>query len=340
MNDEHTLSDALAQNGSFDAARADRMRAAALGLFDARLRKVDRWLMGYLCVATWLMILALFQFLHATATKPLLFYGLLMLIFFEITVLMKLWYWMMNTKIGILKTLKEMQLGSSGAGAAMPADQSESPISPLKGVSRFERRIWWAVMIAGAAAIGAVHGGAPLKTTDGSLAHDGVVTLAADGSGSAETNLSFTNGGIDTIRHFNFYAPEGCEVEFLDSNGEQLPFTISQPADSDHVRYDVDLRRWAWPGMRLNYMRLERGQHWVDEDQGVWTYAGDYSYGYDTVDFTQIVVLPPGSEVVSATPWPESVYTLGDRTAVRFKGVRGRNDRFKFTVQYHLPAGG
>ena len=340
MNDEDSLSNALAQNGSFDPDRATAVRATALASFDARLRKVDRWLMGYLCVATWLMILALFHFLHATATKPLLFYGLLMLIFFEITVLMKLWYWMMNTKIGILKTLKEMQLSPPGSGAATSAaDQSDSPISPLKGISRFERRIWWGVLIAGAAAIGAIKGAEPQWTTGGSLVHDGVVTLAADGSGSAETNLSFTNDGIDTVKHFNFYAPEGCEAKFLDGEGKELPFTISQPAESDHVRYDVDLRRWAWPGVRINYTRLEQGKQWAAEDQGVWTYASDYSYGYDTTDFIQTVVLPPGAEVVAATPWPATVYTLGDRSALRFEGVRGRNDRFKFSVQYRLPAG-
>ncbi len=340
MRDQDNLVNALAENGSFDPERAEAVRATALGFFDARLRKVDRWLMGYLCVATWLMVLALFQFLHATATKPLLFYGLLMLIFFEITVLMKLWYWMMNTKIGILKTLKEMQLSPSGTGTATSADESDSPISPLKGISRFERRIWWIALVAGTAAIGAVHGAAPQKTTGGSLVHDGVVTLAADGSGSAETGLSFTNDGIDTVKHFNFYALEGYEVKFLDGEGKELPFTISQPAKSDHVRYDVDLRRWAWPGMRLNYTRLEQGQQWATEDQGVWTYTNDYSYGYDTTDFVQTVVLPPGAEVVAATPWPATVYTLGDRTALRFEGVRGRNERFKFSVRFRLPTGG
>lgn len=340
MSDQDNLSDALAQNGSFDADRADAIRAAALASFDARLRKVDRWLMGYLCLCSWLFVFALFHFMHAASTKAFMFYGLLMLIFFEITVLMKLWYWMMNTKIGILKTLKEMQLGqASSSRAETSAAESESPIRPLTGISRTERRIWWVAIVIGAAAIGAIKGAEPSKSSGTSLVHDGVVTLATDGSGSAETHLSLTNNGVGTVEHINFYAPEGQDMSFLDGDGHELPTSTSHPADTDHVRYDIRLRHWIWPGTAGDYTRVANGKDWATQTDGLWTYTIDYMYGYDETDFTQTVVLPPGAEVVSATPWPAAVYTLADRTVLRLEGVRGRNERFKFSVQYRLPAG-
>lgn len=340
MNNQDNLSDALAQNGAFDAKRADQVRTAALASFDARLRKVDRWLMAYLCVLTWLFVLTLFYFVQATATKALLFYGLLMLIFFEGTVLMKLWYWMMNTKIGILKALKEMQLDQAAGRIETSTGGSESPLSPLKGISRTERRIWWIVMAVGGGVIGAFFSTQTSHRVSANLAHEGVITLAADGSGAARTMMTLTNKGLIAVRHLNFYAPEGNEVRFLDSAGNELPTASSKQQGGDHVRYDVNLRHWIWMGQRGDYTRVAKGKDWATQTDGLWTYTNDYMYGYDETDFTQTVVLPPGAEVTSAVPWPANVYTLGDRTAVRFEGVRGRNERFKFSVQYRLPAGG
>jgi hypothetical protein len=340
MNNEDSLSDALAKNGSFDAGRADEIRTQALSSFDASQRKVDRWLMGYLCLCSWLFVFAFFHFIHTASTKAFVFYGLLMLMFFETTILMKLWYWMMNNKISVLKALKELELGQASAAGAATTVESATLRGPLKGISRGERRVWWLVLAAGAGAIGAIKGAEPSQSTGTSLVHDGVVTLAADGSGAAETHFALTNDGVGAVEHFNFYAPEGYDVSFLDSDGHELPTTTSHPADTNHVRYDVSLRRWAWPGSQVDYTRVEKGDGWAKQTDGLWSYAGDYEYVDDTTRFTQTVTLPPTAAVVSATPWPATMYTLGDRTALRFEGVRGRNQRFKFSVQYRLPAGG
>jgi hypothetical protein len=340
MNNENNLSDALAKNGSFDASRANEIRAAALGSFDAKLRKVDRWLMVHMCLCCWLIVFTLFSLLHSTTTKSIVIYGLLLLIFFETTILMKLWYWMMNNKISVLKSLKEMQLGQTADGSGAGPGESDTLRGPLTGISRRERAVWWIVLAAGAGAIGAIKGSEVPWSYGNSLVHNGVVTLAADGSGSAETDLSVLNGGFDSLSHFSFHMPEGAKVRVLDSDGEELPLTISPSPQNGHVRYDVNLPFPVMPGRRLDFTRVATGEQWAKQDQGTWTYTSDDMYGYDTTDFTQTVVLPPGAEVVSATPWPATVFTLGDRTAVRFEAVRGRNDRFKFTVQYRLPAGG
>ena len=72
------------------------------------------------------------------------------------------------------------------------------------------------------------------------------------------------------------------------------------------------------------------------EEEGIWTHSGDLSYGFNTNEFSQTVVLPEGAEIVSIDPWPDNTFTVRNRPTVRFEGTRGHNDPFKYTVQYRL----
>jgi hypothetical protein len=340
---DDTLADALRQNGAFDPDKTEEVRRKALGAFEAKMRKVERYLWIYMCLCAWLFVFTLFHFMQSSTTKALLFYGLLMLIFFETTILMKLWYWIMNNKISVLKAIKQLELGGPAADDAdTPRGVKELQV-PLKGLSRRKRAAWWVVLIGGGALVGAVKGVEISGVDDawslspgGSLTSNGCVTLAADGSGSDVTEMSFIHQGTLATRGFNFHAPEGAILHFTDSHGRELPVVIL--SEHGRVRYDVSLLRPLMPGRRFSYTRTQECPKLATEQGGVWTYSADFSYGYDTNEFSQTVVLPEGAEIVSVKPWPVAKFTLKNRPSVRFEATRGHNDPFKYTIQYRFPA--
>jgi hypothetical protein len=340
MNNPDNLTEALAQNGAYDHEKAEELRTKMVGTFEAKMRKVERYLWVYMCLCCWLVVFTLFHFMQSSSTKALLFYGILMLVFFETIILMKLWYWIMNNKISVLKAIKQIELG--GAAAADGVLESGKALHGLlAGLSRRERAVWWIVLIAGGALLGAVKGAEIKGAIDpwdldagGTLTSAGCITLAPDGSGSAATEMSFVYEGTLARRGFNFHAPKSAKIRFTDGRGREMPFTTSP--QNGHVRYDVRLPRPVMPGRRFSYTRLSECPNSATEQRGVWTYSSDVGYGYDTNEISQAVVLPEGAEIVSVNPWPVFTFTLQGKPTVRFEATRGHNDPFKYTVQYRL----
>jgi len=339
MNNPDDLTKALARNGTHDSERAEELKAKMVGTFEAKMRKVERYLWVYMCIFCWLAVFAMGHFMQASSTKALLFYAILMLVFFETTVLMKLWYWIMNNKISVLKAIKQIELGHATTDDGCKKDKALH--GPLAGLGRLERVVWWVVLIAGAALIGGVKSAEVSGAVDpwdldsgGTLTSRGSITLAPDGSGLGETEMSFVHEGALARRGFQYHAPRSTTINFTYGRGQEMPFTTS--AQNGHVRYDVHLPRPIMPGRRFSHTRSSECPNSATEKGGVWTHVTDFSYGYDTNEFSQTVVLPEGAEIVSAKPWPVAKFTLGNKQIVRFEAIRGRNDPFKYTVQYRL----
>ena len=340
MSSPNDLREALAQNGAYDPEQAEQLRNKTVGTFKAKMRKVERYLWVYICLCCWLVVFTLFHFMQSSTTKALLFYGILMLVFFETTILMKLWYWIMNNKISVLKAIKQIELGGAEITTEGP-ERGNVPLGPLAGLSRRERAVWWVVLITGGVLVGAVKGpevsdavGAWDLDQGGTLTSEGYITLAPDGGGWAVTEMSLVHEGVLALRGFSFHAPKSTKIRFTDGRGREMPFTTSP--QNGHVRYDVRLLRPVMPGRRFSYTRLSECPSSATEEGGVWTYSADLSYGYDTNEFSQTVVLPEGAQIVSLNPWPVAKFTLSNRPTVRFEATRGHNDPFKYTVQYRL----
>jgi RNA polymerase sigma-70 factor (ECF subfamily) len=87
---------------------------------------------------------------------------------------------------------------------------------------------------------------------------------------------------------------------------------------------------------RFSYSTAEHSTNAAVETNGVWTHSADLQHGYDTNEFSRTVVLPAGAEVLSVDPWPANSFTLLDKPAIRFAGVRGPNEPFKYKVTYRI----
>jgi hypothetical protein len=49
-----------------------------VGTFEAKMRKVERYLWVSMCLCCWLVVFTLFHFMQSSSTKALLFHGIWM----------------------------------------------------------------------------------------------------------------------------------------------------------------------------------------------------------------------------------------------------------------------
>ena len=110
---EKTIRTTLSDTDKFDAAKAKTLRKETVQMFEDKLKKVYRyaWLYLIICVAaggvagacfgvsaslgsTWGMIASAVIFLGAGQSM----------------VTIKLWYWIMNNKLNVLREIKQLQL--------------------------------------------------------------------------------------------------------------------------------------------------------------------------------------------------------------------------------------
>jgi len=115
MNEfEKTIQVTLSQTGKFDAGKAETLRKEMVQMFEGKLKKVKLWTWAFLLIDG--IIIAggisslLVNLLITKNTNAMIISAVVVLIAHEGTVLIKLWYWVLNTKYGVLKELKQLQL--------------------------------------------------------------------------------------------------------------------------------------------------------------------------------------------------------------------------------------
>ena len=342
MSNPDDLTKALAKNGDYEPEKAEELRKKMVGTFKATTRYVERALLGRSCLYAWLGVFAAAHFMQSSATKALLFYGFLTLVFLICLLHAKTWYLVAITKVGVLKAISQLELGGPAAvDPNTPLEHEEVQLPFVDGLPRWERRVWWWAIVCGGFLILVVKGFDVQGVEDpwdlgrgGSLTSEGCVTLAADGSGSEVTEMSFVDPGTPTRMGLNYVAPEGAVLRFTDSHGNELPAeTFSEQGGIRHV---VRFPSRVMSGRRFSYTRTQEYAESAAEKDGVWTHSAEFSYAYDTNEFSQTVVLPEGAEIVSVQPWPVAKFTLNDRVTVHFEATRGHNDPFNYAVQYRL----
>lgn len=341
---ENELKRSLAENGSFDPAKAEEVKRKAVAALNARMRRAERlfWVVFLLCV--YVLCCAVVSFRYVSGTKELIWLAMLALVMYESTVLMKLWYWTVNTKISVLKEIKQLRLELSAATNQEPSMWGRGLEEPARSLSRWERIAWWIVLIVVLFASGLVETyfwriGRPKlirPTVAQTLTSEGCLTLEADGSGSEVKEISTVHGGINARESVVAFAPAGAVLRFTDARGQELPFTTSP--HEGRVRYDVKTTRPVLPGQRFSFTLVQKRPDYATQEGGVWTCSDKCEYDYATSELAETVILPVGAEIVSVNPWPVAKFTLTGRPTVRFEARRGYRERFNYTIQYRLPS--
>jgi hypothetical protein len=98
--------------GAPDAERTVGLREEVISMYDERLKKVERrtrlWI--WITVAESLVGCILLTIGLALSVKVLIVGVMLILGGIQFQVLVKLWYWMMNTKLNVLKEIQDLRL--------------------------------------------------------------------------------------------------------------------------------------------------------------------------------------------------------------------------------------
>lgn len=112
MNDEvdKLLQDALSSEAQYDPARAERVKNEVARMYERKLRNWSYLTWAYLAIGVVGMMIAIDIYILTSNLKLLIACAAMFLLCYEGTVLMKLWYWQMDTKLGILKELADLRL--------------------------------------------------------------------------------------------------------------------------------------------------------------------------------------------------------------------------------------
>ena len=330
---------ALAENGSFDHERAAKKRQMVVAAFSAKMKRVERhvWFWGILCKCV--AIFAVMQMLQSTSTKGIIMNAIVAVFLFEVVIMYKLWYWIINNKLSVLKEIKQLRAEAPGATDPAASTGLEAIVDePIQGLPRWERRLWWYVHLVCVVTVILVKSRdlQPVVVRGETMVHDGYVTLASDGSGTTVTRTSSPNQGVVPAVSFPFDVSSGATVRWVDQHGRELPVTVSTEDGRD--RYTVGLIDPALPGERLTYKRISETPGLASKEGDIWTCRADWSFGPQSYRYNETVMLPEGAEIVSVNPEPDNRFvTSTGQPVLRFGADCGLNEHFIYTIQYRLP---
>jgi hypothetical protein len=332
--------------GSFDADRAARLRTQAQDAFLARYRKIERivwvYLVGCLIVAWWCVR----QFLAADDVRSWILWGVIFILAFETTVLIKLWYWVVNTKLGVLSEIKLLRMDLAAKTGSLEALEAiarvESP-TRVPGVSKLERAAWFGALIA----VGLLFGAEIGRQVDrhyratGQLTSERTIRLGTDGKARVQATYDLVNTTSRALNEFTIYS-DGIitntawipAAESPWSEGQQRKLAVRREPDP-HGRNHRDVIQLLDPVPPGQQFTLSTTFDWqAHRENGAWVFTLDQNWGYRRNSYRDTVVLPPGAELMSAAPAPVSQEQRDGTTVLRFEGERGSGAKWILSVKY------
>jgi hypothetical protein len=196
---DDTLRKTLEEVARLRSEREESLRDLATNEYSGQLRYAERiyWLYALVCIAAG--VAAINFFVRSYDMKTLIGCAVIMLVVYETTVLMKLWFHMARMKMHVLKETKLLRLELAKLESALGVEQPSQPpvkYEPMHGLAPWERKLWLAACVALGMGISSLTSYAWFDS--GSIAGKTVVTLAADGS--AEKRQEITHGYSEVYR--------------------------------------------------------------------------------------------------------------------------------------------
>jgi hypothetical protein len=121
---EKELKKVLEKNGVFDATKSETLRKEIIQMWcDKNLlrAKLVAWI--FLLLSMGMMFFGYIGLRSAGNTRGMILWAIFFMIGFNSTILMKLWYWVVDAKLNIQKEVKQLQLQIAElAGKNPPAE--------------------------------------------------------------------------------------------------------------------------------------------------------------------------------------------------------------------------
>ncbi len=340
MNDKKPHGGDSLGDVKFDADRAAQLRTTVLGSFHAKARQVERRLWIWLVVFMVLACVMVRKFFEATDTQAQILWAMLFLVMFESTILMKLWYWIVHTRLGTQRELRllrcDLAANKESLHGLEELSQLESPLRPA-GLSKWERRAWKVALLV--LAFGVATGGdfRFLRCIDSGAVFENVIRLQADGNGQEAARWTYSNRRKLVLREVPLYGgPAIAQTEFI---------SASESCYRDSMGRSLAIRREPAGENRRDVIQLidpvpfgsKAEIHWTRKVQAiheddVWIYKLGPGNRYRTT-----VELPPGAELVSVEPPENSRVMEGDRLSLKFRVSTSPDKLVSYRIKYRLP---
>ena len=108
---EKQLKKVLEKNGIFDVSKSETLRKEIVQMWcDKNLLRAKLVLWIFLLLSIGMMVGGYIGLRSAGNTRGMILWAIFLMIGFNSTVLMKLWYWVVDAKLNILKEVKQLQL--------------------------------------------------------------------------------------------------------------------------------------------------------------------------------------------------------------------------------------
>jgi hypothetical protein len=335
---EADLKQHFERQGSYDPQKGQTMVPTVTDQYRRALCKIERYLWIHLYVIVIVLEFCVYRFMGTQDTKALIAYGVLFLLAIEISVLIKLWYWVMNTKIRILRDLKLLR-----AEAVERNDRREIledfGIKGLQGCSKRESRLWQIglLVLLGIIMVFFVKyphfqwSFAPGPETIGA---EYTSVLDADGREAMDFRLSVPNLNLFPMETFSYYSGACCPEQVVqDFAGHRLSAT-SRPAGSN-LYWTIKLAEPVLPGHRLFLKSHTWNLSTAKNENGIWTYHNTIAWG-PVARYRYKLSLPVKAEVIATEPRPVSRTAENGRPVLSFEDTYDNGRLFEVTVKYRL----
>lgn len=335
------LQQALAENGHFDAAKADCDAAEANSYFDSQLRRDARIM--FWCrfiIVTAVLEFAFVGFVLTFSTKAMIGFAVVLVATVVLIGVFSIQYAVTNTKLNLLREIKLLRLEHLGLptdrtiAAARKASLARPPM--WRVLSLRENSVWLAALILVAVVSG--YSTARLMAWGTTMTDESHVTLSPDGSTSAVNKVSYCHQGLLPLTTASLWTGDGpyAITRWLDGQGRELPISVS--TSGGNRRYTVQFAEPIMPGDRVNYTTTTESANVATKDGETWTYRGGQKWGGKGQKFfLETVRLPQGAEIVSVEPQPAQQSVQDGLPTVRFQAVVDQDHELAYTIQYRLP---
>jgi fatty-acid desaturase len=108
---EKQLKKVLEKNGIFDVSKSETLRKEIVQMWcDKNLLRAKLVLWIFLLLSMGMMVGGYIGLRSAGNTRGMILWAIFLMIGFNSTILMKLWYWVVDAKLNIQKEIKQLQL--------------------------------------------------------------------------------------------------------------------------------------------------------------------------------------------------------------------------------------
>lgn len=107
---EKAIEKSLNQTEPSDSSKDQICREESVHMFEKRVRKARVITWSFLAIEIAAMIAAAVFLQYATSTRMMIWCAIMFLVAFEGTILVKLWYWVVSSKISLLTELKQLEM--------------------------------------------------------------------------------------------------------------------------------------------------------------------------------------------------------------------------------------